>query len=90
MTDYLPGDEEHRPWRRHGAPGDGHDDRRKYSRTTPTPDEVWDYARAGGMMPQEQDHAGPRSFYEFLQTLQKRASMTRALPTRQSTPKSWL
>jgi len=33
--------------------------------------EVWDYARAGGMMPQGKDYAGPRSFYEFLQTLQK-------------------
>ncbi len=33
--------------------------------------EIWDYARAGGMIPQGRDYAGPKSFYEFLQTLQK-------------------
>ncbi|KGH00832.1 6-aminohexanoate-dimer hydrolase [Comamonas thiooxydans] len=44
----------------------------KYSENYADPKaEVWDYARAGGMMPQGKDYAGPRSFYEFLQTLQK-------------------
>lgn len=33
--------------------------------------EVWDYARAGGMLPRAADYAGPKSFYEFLATLQK-------------------
>jgi len=33
--------------------------------------EIWDYARAGGMLPQGRDYAGPRTFYEFLQTLKK-------------------
>lgn len=44
----------------------------KYSENYADPKaEVWDYARAGGMMPQGKDYTGPRSFYEFLQTLQK-------------------
>ena len=44
----------------------------KYSENYADPKaEVWDYARAGGMFPQGKDYAGPRSFYEFLQTLQK-------------------
>ncbi|MEX8192512.1 serine hydrolase domain-containing protein [Comamonas guangdongensis] len=44
----------------------------KYSENYADPKaEIWDYARAGGMMPQGKDYAGPRSFYEFLQTLQK-------------------
>ena len=44
----------------------------KYSENYADPKaEVWDYARAGGMMPQGKDYAGPKSFYEFLQTLQK-------------------
>ncbi|MFT3812536.1 MAG: serine hydrolase [Acidovorax sp.] len=33
--------------------------------------EVWDYARAGGMVPQPPGYAGPRSFYEFLPRLAK-------------------
>ncbi|MEJ1172233.1 serine hydrolase domain-containing protein [Variovorax sp. CCNWLW235] len=33
--------------------------------------EVWDYARAGGMLTQGANYAGPKSFYEFLATLQK-------------------
>ncbi len=33
--------------------------------------EIWDYARAGGMMTQGKDYAGPKTFYEFLQTLKK-------------------
>lgn len=44
----------------------------KYSENYADPKaEVWDYARAGGMMPQSKDYAGPKSFYDFLQTLQK-------------------
>lgn len=44
----------------------------KYSENYADPKaEVWDYARAGGMMPQGKDYTGPKSFYEFLQTLQK-------------------
>ncbi|RGE45797.1 class C beta-lactamase-related serine hydrolase [Comamonas testosteroni] len=44
----------------------------KYSENYADPKaEVWDYARAGGMMPQGKDYAGPKSFYDFLQTLQK-------------------
>lgn len=44
----------------------------KYSENYTDPKaEVWDYARAGGMMPQGKDYAGPKSFYEFLQNLQK-------------------
>ena len=44
----------------------------KYSENYADPKaEVWDYSRAGGMMPQGKDYAGPRSFYEFLQALQK-------------------
>lgn len=33
--------------------------------------EVWDYARAGGMLVQGPGYAGPKSFYEFLRTLKK-------------------
>lgn len=33
--------------------------------------EIWDYARAGGMLPQGAGYAGPKSFYEFLATLKK-------------------
>ncbi|QGW84496.1 serine hydrolase domain-containing protein [Variovorax paradoxus] len=33
--------------------------------------EVWDYARAGGMLAQGPNYTGPKSFYEFLATLQK-------------------
>ena len=33
--------------------------------------EVFDYARAGGMMPARPDYAGPKNFFEFLVTLQK-------------------
>ena len=33
--------------------------------------EVWAYARAGGMLPQGPGYEGPKTFYEFLQTLQK-------------------
>ena len=44
----------------------------KYSENYADPKaEVWDYARAGGMMPQGKDYAGPKAFYDFLQTLQK-------------------
>jgi hypothetical protein len=33
--------------------------------------EIWDYARAGGMLPQAPGYSGPKTFYEFLQKLQK-------------------
>lgn len=33
--------------------------------------QIWDYSRAGGMLAQGRDYTGPRTFYEFLQTLQK-------------------
>ncbi len=33
--------------------------------------EVWAYARAGGMKPRPPGYEGPRSFYEFLVTVQK-------------------
>ncbi|RQO58100.1 6-aminohexanoate hydrolase [Variovorax sp. KBW07] len=33
--------------------------------------EIWDYARAGGMLVQGPGYAGPKSFYEFLVTLKK-------------------
>lgn len=33
--------------------------------------EVWDYARAGGMLAQGPNYTGPKSFYEFLVTLKK-------------------
>lgn len=44
----------------------------KYSENYADPKaEVWDYARAGGMMAQGPGYTGPKSFYEFLKTLQK-------------------
>ncbi|WP_120971675.1 serine hydrolase [Comamonas sp. lk] len=44
----------------------------KYSENYADPKaEVWDYARAGGMVPQGRDYAGPKSFDLFLQGLQK-------------------
>ncbi|WP_235953565.1 serine hydrolase domain-containing protein [Noviherbaspirillum galbum] len=33
--------------------------------------EVWDYARAGGMVPAPPGYAGPKNFYEFLRGLKK-------------------
>lgn len=33
--------------------------------------EIWDYARAGGMLTQGPNYTGPKSFYEFLGTLKK-------------------
>ena len=33
--------------------------------------EVWDYARAGGMIPQPPDYQGPKTFYDFLVKLEK-------------------
>ncbi|HET8746102.1 MAG TPA: serine hydrolase [Ramlibacter sp.] len=32
--------------------------------------QIWDYARAGGLRPRPEGYAGPRSFYEYLPTLQ--------------------
>jgi CubicO group peptidase (beta-lactamase class C family) len=43
----------------------------KYSENYADPKaEIWDYARAGGLLAQG-GYAGPKSFYEFLRTLQK-------------------
>ena len=44
----------------------------KYSELYSDPKaEVWDYARAGGMLPTGPNYQGPRTFYEFLAKLQK-------------------
>ena len=44
----------------------------KYSENYADPKaEIWDYARAGGLLAQGPGYAGPKSFYEFLRTLQK-------------------
>lgn len=44
----------------------------KYSEVYADPKaDVWDYARAGGMLPAGADYQGPRSFYEFLVKLPK-------------------
>ncbi|WP_082754903.1 serine hydrolase domain-containing protein [Variovorax sp. PAMC 28711] len=44
----------------------------KYSENYADPKaEVFDYARAGGMLPPGPNYAGPRTFYDFLKTLQK-------------------
>ncbi len=44
----------------------------KYSENYADPKaEIWDYARAGGMLPQGANYAGPKTFYDFLKTLQK-------------------
>jgi CubicO group peptidase (beta-lactamase class C family) len=44
----------------------------KYSENYADPKaEVFDYARAGGMAPRPPDYTGPKTFFEFLVTLQK-------------------
>lgn len=44
----------------------------KYSENYTDPKaEVFDYARAGGMMPQPPGYSGPKTFFDFLGTLQK-------------------
>jgi len=44
----------------------------KYSENYADPKaEVFDYARAGGMMASGPNYAGPKTFYDFLKTLQK-------------------
>jgi CubicO group peptidase (beta-lactamase class C family) len=44
----------------------------KYSEAYADPKaEVWDYARAGGMLPAGANYQGPRTFYDFLVKLQK-------------------
>ena len=44
----------------------------KYSEVYTDPKaDVWDYARAGGMLPTPPDYQGPRTFYQFLAKLQK-------------------
>ena len=45
----------------------------EYSENYADPDaEVWQHARAGGILPRPPGYAGPRSFYEFLRTVRKR------------------
>ncbi len=44
----------------------------KYSENYADPKaEVFDYARAGGMLPRDAGYTGPQNFYDFLKTLQK-------------------
>ena len=33
--------------------------------------EIWDHVRAGGVLPRPPNYAGPKTFYEFLQTVKK-------------------
>ena len=43
----------------------------KYSETYADPNaDIWDYVRAGGMMPRPPGHAGPATLYAYLATLQ--------------------
>lgn len=43
----------------------------KYSENYADPKaEVWDHVRAGGVLPRPPGYAGPKTFYEFLQTVQ--------------------
>lgn len=51
----------------------------KYSEDYSDPkSEVFDYARAGGMLPVAPGYTGPRSFYDFLATLKKEGEHGRA------------
>jgi len=44
----------------------------KYSEAYADPKaEIWDYARAGGLLPTAPDYQGPRTYYDFLVKLQK-------------------
>ena len=44
----------------------------KYSEAYADPKaEIWDYARAGGLLPIAADYQGPRTYYDFLTKLQK-------------------
>ncbi len=44
----------------------------KYSENYADPQaEIWMHARAGGVLPRPPQYAGPQTFYEFLQTVQK-------------------
>lgn len=44
----------------------------KYSETYSDPKaEIWDYARAGGLIPLPAGYDGPRSYYDFLRNLKK-------------------
>ena len=44
----------------------------KYSENYADPQaEIWMHARAGGVLPKPPQYAGPQTFYEFLQTVQK-------------------
>ncbi len=43
----------------------------KYSENYADPKaEIWDHVRAGGVLPRPPGYAGPKTFYEFLQTVQ--------------------
>jgi len=51
----------------------------KYSENYSDPKaEVFDYARAGGMMPQPPGYSGPKTFYDFLVKLQKEGEHDKA------------
>ncbi|MBV8849316.1 MAG: serine hydrolase [Methylobacteriaceae bacterium] len=44
----------------------------KYSENYADPNaEIWNYSRAGGWIPTRPDYTGPRTYYDFLVTLQK-------------------
>ncbi len=44
----------------------------KYSENYADPNaEIWNYSRAGGWIPARPDYTGPRTYYDFLVTLQK-------------------
>jgi CubicO group peptidase (beta-lactamase class C family) len=44
----------------------------KYSENYADPNaEIWNYSRAGGWLPVRPDYTGPRTYYDFLVTLQK-------------------
>lgn len=51
----------------------------KYSENYADPKaEIWDYARAGGILPRPPGYAGPKTFYEFLQTVQAEGEQGKA------------
>lgn len=50
-----------------------------YSELYSDPDaQIWDYARAGGLLPRPQNYAGADNFYDFLATLRKEGEHGRA------------
>jgi len=65
----------------------------KYSENYTDPkSEVFDYARAGGMLPVPPGYQGPRSFYQFLATLQKEGAHDEAFAYKTSNAEvlAWL